>query len=159
MNAIMTAMDSLPIEKPHPQFKRNGFHLDTLWFLGANAYSTSWMISTVEKLSKEPFWRQARILIEPWSSKFVVKNVLQLVLPWKRYPGNRKWKVIQRLRKANLMHGSNLWNLIGCKLDKWKVQVTLAVNEKTMESLKRTQFYVFYGFSQYRCEVVQTSLK
>nr|XP_019553223.2 uncharacterized protein LOC109422798 [Aedes albopictus] len=159
MNAIMTAMDSLPIEKPHPQFKRNGFHLDTLWFLGANAYSTSWMISTVEKLSKEPFWRQARILIEPWSSKFVVKNVLQLVLPWKRYPGNRKWKVIQRLRKANLMHGSYLWNLIGCKLDKWKVQVTLAVNEETMESLKRTQFYVFYGFSQYRCEVVQTSLK
>lgn len=158
MNAIMIAMDNIPMEKPHPQFKRNGFHLDTLWFLGANEYSASWMISTVEKLSKTKLWRQVQILVEPWSSKFMVKNVLQLVLPWKYYPGNKKGKVIQRLRKANLMHGSHLWNLIGCKSSKMKIQVTLAVNEETMESLKRTQFYVFYGFSQYRCEVIQTSL-
>ncbi|XP_062540787.1 uncharacterized protein LOC134208856 [Armigeres subalbatus] len=159
MNAIMNIMDQLPLEEPHPQYKRNGFYLDTLWFLAANSYSASWMISKVEKLSKLKIWRQARIIVEPWSDRFIVKNVLQLVLPWKNYRGNRKTRVIQRLRKANLMHGSNLWNLIGCKMAKFKIQVTLAVNEETIESLKRTQFYVFYGFSQYRCKVIKTALK
>lgn len=159
MNAIMNIMDQLPSEEPYPQFKRNGFYLDTLWFLAANDYSAVWMISKVEKLSKQKTWRRARIIVEPWSSKFIVKNVLQLVLPWKKYPGNSKTNVIRRLRKANLMHGSHLWNVVGCKLGKIKIKVTLAVNEETIESLKRTQFYVFYGFSQYRCNVIKTSLE
>lgn len=159
MNAIMNAMDNMQDCEPHPQFKRNGFSLDTLWFLAANEYSALWMISTVEQISKKKFWRRACLIVEPWSSKFVVKNVLQLTLPWKQYRGNKKAKVIERLRKANMMHGSNRWNLIGCKLGNWKIQVTLAVNEETMDSLKRTQFYVFYGFSQYRSQVVKTALK
>ncbi|XP_065089079.1 uncharacterized protein LOC135710434 [Ochlerotatus camptorhynchus] len=159
MNAIMNAMDNMQDCEPHPQYKRNGFSLDTLWFLAANEYSALWMISTVEQISKKKYWRRACLIVEPWSSKFVVKNVLQLTLPWKQYRGNKKAKVIERLRKANLMHGSNRWNLIGCKLGNLKIQVTLAVNEETMDSLKRTQFYIFYGFSQYRCQVVKTALK
>lgn len=157
MNGIMSAMDSLPPWELYPQFKRNGYSLDTMWFLAANDYSACWMISTVESISKEPGWRQVSLLVEPWNNKFVVKNVLQLMLPWKFYRGNKKGNVVQRLRKANVIHGSNRWNLIGCKMSKHKIQVTLAVNEQTIQSLKRTQFYVFYGFSQYRCKIIRTA--
>ncbi|XP_058825158.1 uncharacterized protein LOC131685447 isoform X2 [Topomyia yanbarensis] len=159
MNRIMSAMDSIPAWKPYPQYKRNGYSLDTMWFLAANEFSASWMIDTVAAIAKEPNWRAVSLLVEPWNNNFVVKNVIELTLPWKRYPGNRKAKVVQRLRKANVVYGSNHWNLIGCKLEKFKIRVRLAVNEETMLSLKKTQFYVFYGFSQYRCQVIKATTK
>ncbi|XP_058443189.1 uncharacterized protein LOC131425367 [Malaya genurostris] len=159
MNRIMAVMDRIPVSEPYPQYKRNGYSLDTMWFLAANEFSSSWMTATIERISKESYWRRIPLLVEPWNNNFVVKNVLELILPYIKYPGNGKGMVIQRLRKANQAYGSNRWNLMGCKAENLKIRILLAVNEKTMLLLKKTQFYVFYGFSQYRCRVLKATTR
>lgn len=159
LNAIITAMDDVPDWQQCPQFKRNGYKLDTVWFVPADKFSKKWLISTVKDLSKQPAWHRAGLVIEPWSPRFVMRNILQFSLPWKPTPGNGKSKVVQRLRKANKMHGSHRWNLIGCRLVDRRINVFMAVNDQTIRSLKPTQFNVYYGFSRYRCQVMDTVLE
>ncbi|XP_055586182.1 uncharacterized protein LOC129738889 [Uranotaenia lowii] len=155
MNAIANQIDKTTYASIFPKFNRNGASLDTMWFLAANFYSASWMISTVKEISKQPNWRNVDILVEPWNENFVVKNVISLLLPWTS-KGVDKRVAFDRLRQANSAHGSRRWNLIRCKRVRGRNNIVLrmAVSRKTLESLNRTQFNVFYGLSQYRCKIV-----
>lgn len=160
LGAIMSAMDNMPHWQPVPQFKRTGYKLDTIWFVPVDAYSTNWLVSIVENISKKPRWHRAGIFIEPWSMQFVMRNVIRFTLPWKPGgPGNGKGRVVQRLRKANRRHESHRWNQIGCRVVGRRIYVFMAVNDYALRSLARGNFSVFYGFSRYRCQVMDTVLR